>query len=361
VTLVVRPDTSSPRRDPFEFYGWPRLSKLRIETVKSPRHPRARRAHFMLAALQRTIRSRAQVVYTRDLGVAAFLLQLPSARRPPLVYEAHGVSVVVSAEMPKLLGRPELEPSRQKLLRLDRRERRVWRRAAAYVTITNALAEELTSRYGPRKRLFVVPDGASLQDHRETAGAEEAPASRPVAAYAGHLYPWKGVDVFVHALALVPGVSGLIVGGHPSEPDRARIEGLVRDLGLVDRVELAGLVPPPDVLPRVSAATMLILPNARAAISERYTSPLKLFEYLTTGRPIIASDLPAIREVLRDGETALLVPPGDAQALADAMQRLVADPALAIAIGRASLALAPEYTWERRAERLEFALEAAQK
>ena len=58
---------------------------------------------------------------------------------------------------------------------------------------------------------------------------------------------------------------------------------------------------------------MLVLPNPASAISTHFTSPLKLFEYMAAGRAIVASDLPAIREVLRDGENALLVTPGDAE------------------------------------------------
>jgi glycosyltransferase involved in cell wall biosynthesis len=353
VTLMVRPDIEVPRRDPFTFYGLASLPTLGIETVDGPSTPRARRARFLVAAVRRLVRSRTETVYTRDLGVAAFLLQLPRSRRPPVVYESHGLAVRVSEEMPTLLGKPELRPSARKLSRLDRRERRVWRRADAYVTITEALCDELTSRYGPRTRVFVVPDGARLH-------AGEPPASGgAVAGYAGHLYPWKGVDVLVRALALTPGVEGLIVGGHPGEADRARIEALARDLGVLDRIAFTGLVSPPDVRSRLASASMLILPNARSTISERYTSPLKLFEYLSMGRPIIASNLAAIREVLTDGETALLVPPGDPQALADAMRRVASDAALAASLGRAALALAPEYTWERRATRLEQALAAA--
>ena len=134
-----------------------------------------------------------------------------------------------------------------------------------------------------------------------------------IAAYAGHLYPWKGVDVFVRALALAPHVRGLIVGGHPGEADRARVESLARELGLGGRLTITGLVPPHEVRQRLAVADVLVLPNTLSAISERYTSPLKLFEYLTLGRPIVASDLPALREILTDGVTALLSPPGDAR------------------------------------------------
>jgi len=363
VTLVVRPDTESPARDPFAFYDLPRLPKLKIETIRGPRSPRARRARFLLAALQRAVTRKPDVVFTRDLGLAAFFLQLPSAQRPPVVYESHGVSVVVSAEMPKLLGKPELEPSHQKLQRLDRKERRVWRRANAYVTITAALRDELSTRYGNRRRLFVVPDGVRLPEPPDTPAASDAPATdgTPVAGYAGHLYPWKGIDIFVRALQLAQGVRGLIVGGHPGESDIQRIETLARDLGLSDRLTITGLVPPAEVSRHLERTTMLVLPNTKSATSERYTSPLKLFEYLAAGRPIVASDLPSIREVLTDGETALLVPPGDPEALANAMARLAADRDLSAELGRKALALAPDYTWERRAERLEKALAAAVK
>ena len=304
-------------------------------------------------------------IWTRDLGLAAFLLQLPAARRPVVVYESHGVAPVVSAEMPQLLGNSALAPTRRKLERLDARERRVWRRAPAYVTITRALADDLAARYGPRPNVFVIPDGASLDvDGKGDSVASDGNSSDPpqqatVVGYAGHLYPWKGVDVLVRALALVPRLGGLIVGGHPGEDDRARIDTLVGQLGLHDRVRITGLVPFRDVRAHLRAASILVLPNSASAISERYTSPLKLFEYLALGRPIVASNLRSIREVLTDERTALLVPPDNPAALASALDRLDSDRMLAASLGREARALASEYTWDKRARRLEAALEAA--
>jgi glycosyltransferase involved in cell wall biosynthesis len=134
---------------------------------------------------------------------------------------------------------------------------------------------------------------------------------------------------------------------------------LVRELGLETRVTITGLVPPHDVRARLAGASALVLPNTASAISERYTSPLKLFEYLTLGAPIVASDLPAIREVVEDRRTALLVTPGDPGSLAAALAELRRDSALALSLGAAAAALAPRYTWEARAERLEAAFEAA--
>ena len=358
ILLLTRPDTALERRDPFAFYGRAPIDRLRFEQVPAAPGRRAGRVRFLLHAIARAAQTGA-LLYTRDLGLAAFALQLPSPRRPRVVYESHGLSPTVSEELPRLLGRPELVPSRHKLRRLDRREQRVWRRAAAYVTITRALADELRSRYGDRDRVFVVPDGASPSGAGPVIARTPVTAAPPVAAYAGHLYPWKGVDVFVRALALTPEIRGLIVGGHPREADRERVESLIDTLGLHDRVEMTGHVPPADVARHLCRATMLVLPNTASAISERYTSPLKLFEYLTLGRPIVASDLPAIREILTAGDTALLVAPGDARALAAGLSRLADNPDLSARLSQAALALAPEYTWDARARRLDPALEAA--
>jgi glycosyltransferase involved in cell wall biosynthesis len=363
VTLVVRPDSTAPARDPFAFYDLTPLERLHIRTVPATASARTRRARFLLAALRLARASPDAVVYTRDLGVAALLLQLPAAHRPRIVYESHGLAATVSAELPSLLGRPDIAPSPAKLRRLDARERLVWQRAPAWVAITRALAAELESRYGPRRHVFVVPDGARPPDSSRRPGGlpPAAPVDQmPVAAYAGHLYHWKGADVFVRALALAPHVRGLIVGGHPAEPDRARIDTLVADLRLADRVTVTGLVAPGQVRRRLEDASILVLPNTATATSERYSSPLKLFEYLTLGRPIVASDLPAIREVLTHERTALLVPPDDPAALAAALTRLAADPALGAALGAAARDLASGYTWDERARWLEAALEAAQ-
>ncbi len=114
-----------------------------------------------------------------------------------------------------------------------------------------------------------------------------------------------------------------------------------------------GLLAPAEVPPLLARATVLALPNPASALSTRFTSPLKLFEYMAAGRAIVASDLPAVREVLDDGVTALLVAPGDARALAGGIERVIADRALAASLGRAAFEKSRAYGWDRRAERLD--------
>lgn len=352
VRLVVRPDTTRPARDPFVFYGLAPTARLRVDAIGGAGGARGRRATFLLSAIAAATGADADVVYTRDLGLAALLLRLPASRRPPVVYESHGIAAVVAAEMPKLLG-AAAAPTPAKLARLESREGRVWRGSGAFVTITAALRDDLAARYGARDRVFVIPDGAHAPADLQTRGD-----ARTVG-YAGHLYPWKGVDIFVRALALAPALRGLIVGGHPGEKDRDRIDALVRELGLQDRVTITGLVQPHEVAPRLAHAGILVLPNTATAISERYTSPLKLFEYLWMDRPIVASNLPSIREVVTHGISAWLVPPSDPSALAKGIEHIAGNVDLAARLGAAARTLAPSYSWSARAEHLERAFEAA--
>lgn len=357
VDLIVRPDTHTPSRDPFAYYGLAPDSRLHVERAPVAGPAMARRLGYLAFAVGRSLGTkRADVLLTRDLGVASLILQLPRTRRPPLVYESHGYAPDVAAALPALVA-TATTPSEGKLRRLAAREADVWRRADGYVTITAALHDELKDRFGSRPRIAVIPDGARVDREgdraRPPSDARAAPEIAAVVAYAGHLYAWKGVDVLLEAIARLPRARGLIVGGHSAEPDLARTMSVADRLRISDRVTFTGLVEPAQVAQLLTQADVLVLPNPASVISTRYTSPLKLFEYMAAGRPIVASDLPSIREILRDGVNALLVPPGDPIALASAIDRLLTDPELAARLARAALDDVPNYSWARRAELLE--------
>jgi glycosyltransferase involved in cell wall biosynthesis len=357
VDLIVRPDTETPPRDPFAFYDLPPIPRLRIERAPVSGPPLVRRLGYMAFALGRAFgSSRADVLLTRDLGVASLLLHVPRRFRPPLAYESHGYAPDVAAALPDLVA-TATRASARKLRRLERREARVWRGAEGYVTITGALAAELERRFGARARVAVIPDGVRIGSTTGSPAIRQPGGAAGVVAYAGHLYSWKGVEVLLAALARVPHARGLIVGGHAKEPDLARLKALASSLGLTDRVTFTGLVEPGRVAELLRQADVLALPNPSSAISTRFTSPLKLFEYMAAGRPIVASDLPSIREVLHHEVDALLVAPGDSAAMATAIERLLADSALAVRLAGAALAAVPSYSWSRRAEKLEVLFE----
>ena len=357
VHMIVRPDTTRPARDPYVFYGLPRIDRLTIERAPVVGPSVARRMGYLAFALGRSIGAgRVDVVLTRDLSVAAALLRAPGALRPPIVYESHGYAPDVASALPALVS-TATAPGARKLRRLAEREGAVWRGADGYVTITRGLANDLETRFGARAHLAIVPDGVRLQ--AGTSGpAREIPRSsdRPLVVYAGHLYAWKGVDVLLDALVEVPEADGLIVGGHAKEPDLARVRALADKLGIASRVRFTGLVDPPDVRALLSQASVLVLPNPASAISTRFTSPLKLFEYMAARRPIVATDLPAMREVLTPDVNAIFVVPGSGPALSAGIRRVLSDPELAVRLSEAAATAVLDYTWDRRAERLEALL-----
>jgi len=356
VTLIVRPDTETPPRDPFAFYGLPRIPTLHVEVVPVTGPAAARRAGYLTFAIGRSIgRARQDVLYTRDLALASLVMGLPGALRAPVVYEAHTVAADAARARPALLtgAAPASAP---KLRRLEARDRRVWRGADGYVTITDGLGRELERRFGPRPRVAVIPDGVRLTPPSDL---QPPTSDRPFTiGYAGHLYPWKGVDLIVEAVAAMPETRALIVGGHDQEPDLARVKAFATELDCVNRITFTGLIPPADVAATLRETDVLVLPNPRSALSDAHTSPLKLFEYMAAGRPIVASDLPSIGEVLRDGENAVLVEPGNPQAFVAGLQRIKDDTALAGRLAAQAAEDVRDYTWARRAERLETLLTA---
>ena len=350
VTLLVRDDTVRPRRDPCAFYGLPKIPTLRAARLPMAGPHTLRRILYLAAAMWCVVRaSRCGCVLTRDLGVADVVAALPAWFRPRLVYESHGFAPVFAQTMPDLVTGSTAGGS-AKVKRLFGRERRVWRVADGYITTTGVLATELREKFGDRPFVETISNGVRLLDDRRLPAARDA--GPPLVAYAGHLYPWKGVDVLIRALNRLPGLHGVIVGGVSGEPDLDRARTLALDLGVGDRVRFTGQVDPSHVASLLAEATILVLPTV-ATPSAVYTSPLKLFEYFAAGKAVVASDLPPIREVVRDGDNGLLFPAGDADALAAAIRRLLDDETLAASLGRRAFANAEQYSWRRRAERLE--------
>ncbi len=164
----------------------------------------------------------------------------------------------------------------------------------------------------------------------------------------------KGVGVLVEALATVAndGVGGCEIGlvGGPDDMAEA-LRDQWRALGQPDAAfHYAGQVAPDRVPVYLSALDLCALPSPWTPFFAYYTSPMKLFEYMASGRAIVASDLPTNAEVLTDGESALLIPPSDAEALAAAIRRLRDDPALrALLAGKAQALVMESYTWDARA------------
>jgi glycosyltransferase involved in cell wall biosynthesis len=126
---------------------------------------------------------------------------------------------------------------------------------------------------------------------------------------------------------------------------------------VLERIELTGYLPHARVAEAIVGCAAAVVPLPDNPMARYFTSPLKLFEYQAAGLPLVASDLPALREVLTDGQNALLVPPDDPPALAAALRRLLDDPALADRLRRRGLSDVAGHTWQARASLIRATLE----
>ena len=166
-------------------------------------------------------------------------------------------------------------------------------------------------------RVFTVPNGVNV--HRITPQPESPGA--PVVTFVGTLKPWHGVDVLLRARAQAHKDWQLRIIG--DGPMRAELDDLARSLG-VD-VDFRGAVAP-DAIPQHMAGTAIgVAPYpAMDTDSDQYFSPLKVYEYMAAGLPVVASRVGQLPEIM--GESAYLVPPSDPEALAEALDALVANP-----------------------------------
>jgi glycosyltransferase involved in cell wall biosynthesis len=350
--LLVRKSDPRPTEEVLALFGVPAGGPLEVRRLRVLHRAGVfalPRASFLLQALGAGAAwmRRGGLVFTRDLQLADLLLRVPR-RRGALVYEAHAVEALMYAERGALYGTDE-RPRPGKAARLRAREARVWRGATGIVTTTAGIRDSFQEAFGPRGHVQVIPNGC------DPPPAELPPPSTddpPRVLYAGQLYPWKGVDVLVEAMASVPRARLVILGGMEGERDLFRVRALVQARGLAERTEMPGLVPRERVRAELARAAVVVVPVLRTAMTERHTSPLKAFEAMAAGRPLVISDLPSSREIVREGETALLAPPGDAPALAAALLRLLNQPDLARRLSRNAWREAAAFSWDVRGARL---------
>jgi glycosyltransferase involved in cell wall biosynthesis len=179
------------------------------------------------------------------------------------------------------------------------------------------------------------------------------PQDRRIAVYAGRVNEEKGLDQVLALAGLRPETLFLLVGSEGEGPIEAAAAARAN-------VRLIPWQAPADLPAWLHAADALLIPPSRAPL-ERFRNcvlPLKLFAYLAAGRAILAPVAPDTAELLRDGENALLVPPGQPEAAAEALDRILEEPGLAARLGASARAQAQALTWDARAGRIAAFLEA---
>jgi glycosyltransferase involved in cell wall biosynthesis len=228
------------------------------------------------------------------------------------------------------------------------------------LTVSDAVRDHVLE-VAPGATVTVLPNGVDVDrirpDATTAAWRERVSGGQTgdfVVGFVGRVRAWHGVDILVDAVARArknhPDIRLCIVG--EAGDCLADLVRLAEERGLGDAMVMTGPVPH-DEIPAV-LGSMDLVAAPYPALENFYFSPLKVFEYMAAGLPIVASAIGQVDEILTDGETALLVPAGDAEALAAAVSRLREDADLRAGLGRRARETAVrEHSWADRVATVE--------
>ncbi|MGO9013653.1 MAG: glycosyltransferase family 4 protein [Dissulfurispiraceae bacterium] len=319
------------------YYGLPNNKNLEVVSLPMFRRETARLFRFswhglfhyslLIYLLLLKARERGQaVLFVRHLKLADFLLGYRGLLNLPMVFEAHEVFSMNKEEKTLL------------------REKRVYARADGLVFISKQLEERIKSIIpaAAGKPCIVAHDGV-----RSDWLAEEFTRDERYICYTGSLYKWKGIDVLISAMGLLPEETLLVAGGGRRLNE---LKGMAERMGLKNII-FTGEVRHHSVPGILAHAKMAVLPNIDSGPSA-FSSPLKLFEYMAFGLPIVASDIEAFREVLVHQVNAMLVHPNDPEALASVIKSLLQNTAMVKNISVQARKDAADFTYERRVEKI---------
>lgn len=329
VELVVPRRYTPIIEEPFAYYGVETPFTIRFlhtpDVVRSfGRLGFVLQIFFFAVAAARYVRmQKYDVVYGRDEHVL-FLALLLGVKR--VVWESHDGAWNFSA-------------------------RYVARRAERMVVVTHAQKEFYSTRGISPDKILAMPNGVDVSAFAHAESKESArrrlglPADTRIALYVGAFGGWKGTDTLLEASKLLPAnMRVATIGGH--------LEQILPLQEKYPNVIFIGERPYRELPANLAVADVLILPNTgHDPVSVSFTSPLKLLAYMAAGKPIVASDLPSVRELTGD-TAALLVEPDKPRALATGIERVANDTVLANRLSQDALTRVRNFDWKIRAERL---------
>ncbi len=234
----------------------------------------------------------------------------------------------------------------------ERVARTVLGAATARIAVSAGVARWVRRRIRATQTVHVVPNG--VDPGRFAPRAPAASRSAVTVGFVGTLKPWHGTDVLLEAFRrLAAAADGhdlrlLVVGDGPL---RQTLASAAAAAGIADQVTFTGSVEPAEVPALLAATDIAVAPYPPR--QDDYFSPLKVYEYLAAGVPVVASRVGQVPDVIRDGVTGLLVEPGDPAELAAAIATLRRDPLLRTRMGHAGRAhVIRHHTWDRVVDRI---------
>ncbi len=288
--------------------------------------------------------------------------QLGKTGKFDLIYERYSLWSCAGMEFARERGIPSLLEVNAPLVEEQSRHRTLVHRAAAEDAATRAFGAasvisvvsrqlgEIISRHpAANGKVRVATNAVNPERFANLAPARAKSPGEFVIGFVGTLKPWHGMDTlakaFIELAPRLPQARLLIVG---DGPERAGLDTLFTKAGLAEsgRIHFTGAVDS-DVVPGwLAAMDVAVAPYPQ--LDDFYFSPLKVFEYMAAGLPVVGSRIGQVEEILKHGETGVLVAPGDAPALAEALFQLAASPSQRAALGDAARKFVlAEHTWDK--------------
>jgi glycosyltransferase involved in cell wall biosynthesis len=300
------------------------------------------------AGLELARRLRPRFVYQRHTPFLLAGARIAEASGIPLVLEWNGSEAWIRDNWEKTFA-PEalLTPL------VVAMERRAVARSAVVAAVSTEAARMALEAGAAPESVVVLPNAVDVRELDAAVGDLTLGEvnGRARLGWAGTFGPWHGAQVMVQALARLPRDVTLVMVGDGDE--RPACQTLSRELGVDDRIEWTGALVHDRALSTLAGCDLLVSPHTPLDGRPFFGSPTKLFEYMALARPIVASDLEQIGEVLRNGVTARLVTPGDVDELAQAILEVLRSRDRGRALAEAARReVEARHTWDERAREL---------
>jgi glycosyltransferase involved in cell wall biosynthesis len=219
------------------------------------------------------------------------------------------------------------------------------------IVLNYIMRDELILKGISEEKIIVLGDAVDINEFNIPISKHEArvktglPTDKKIIMYTGHLYDWKGADVLAKAAPNIPSAIFVFVGGVDSE-----LTDFKKKFGNAQNILLTGFIDRTIIPIYLRAADILVLPNSgKTDISAKYTSPLKLFEYMASGTPIVASNLPSIRQILTE-KLAVFFEADNSSNLSEEIIQLLSNFQRGVEISNEASREIIKFTWKKRAK-----------
>jgi glycosyltransferase involved in cell wall biosynthesis len=297
---------------------------------------------FLIRSFFFVRKNRSDLLYTRDIFNAFLATKL----HLPFIYEIHEISITWLKK--KLMKRVLVSDYTKKIIFISK-------------SLKDKFDDDMIS-YCKCDCVLICHDGVSLEDESYEISRYNARKQLHlfnkgyIVGYVGSLFKGRGIEILLDLASMLPKITVIIVGG-----EGKYLKDLLKFINKskLTNIILTGFVDHKKVPLYLKACDVLLMPYQKKVghrqkniESADYMSPLKLFEYMASGKPIISSDLPVIREVLKDRVNALLVEPDNVNEWSDAIELLRNEPKLAKEIGDQAKKDVKYYSWDNRVKRI---------